>query len=197
MRIRKLILVFISILALSFQADDRFIYWDENRPLKWSDFKGPYPKHSKITVAANTFSDFNHNAWKEKDHYLFRVRALFRTDGSYTIFNDGEDPYTLKHEQYHFNITEIYARKMRKDITDSIHLLNKWDENKYINYFVIKYYWVKDKAQKKYDEETTIVNGIDTLKQKQWEETIDVELTKLSAYKSAEIKVPFTSIKGK
>ncbi len=192
---KRISIILLVVVLFSFQTDKHFIYWEDNRPLKWSDFKKEQRGDLPAGAIANVASNMNHNSWKEKDHYLFRVRAFFRTDGSYSIYkdDDNEDTYSLRHEQYHFNITEVYARKVRKDLTDSIHLLAKMDENTYCNHFFMKYYWQQSNAQKACDKETK--GGNDTLQQKHWEQMVDEELIKLAAYKNTEIKVTFCEVK--
>ena len=95
----------------------------------------------------------------------------------------------LAHEQKHFDIDELYARKLRKQVK----------ENTYTSYSNLKtksdsLYNVIDKEmdifQDKYDEETDgSMNGD---KQREWNKKVMDEIHALSLYKNTTFTVSFS-----
>lgn len=129
---RILILSAISFLLFSLTTkknfdDDEKIIWSENKKLTWDDFKGKIDT-SKINVLAET-------CWEIKiieSRYdnkipVFKLGSFFIKNKSWKITNDD---YSLAHEQLHFDIAEIFARKIRKAY-DSLNKKKIVDVDKY------------------------------------------------------------------
>lgn len=91
------------------------ITWSADRRLNWDDFKG-VPSGKKVTGAVTystikavpTVSGF----WNNRVDV--EVKAVFRCDRSWAKDRAKESEYLLNHEQRHFDIAEIYARKIRE-----------------------------------------------------------------------------------
>ena len=100
-----------------------------------------------------------------------------------------KNAYVLQHEQIHFNISELYARKIRKS-ADSLARKNVTKLQTYRN---IVEHWEKkkQKANDQFDAENEdyfFVLGKEILfrknpKQKEWLDKINIELQKLDIYK--------------
>lgn len=111
----------ISILCLLFpilwagaQEGDQGVPWREDLRLSWSDFKGEVPKGA--VAAATTASGISYSYSANLLHHEvildFQVTAYFYPWESWyrpQLCNDN----TLAHEQLHFDISELFARKMR------------------------------------------------------------------------------------
>ncbi|MDN5217212.1 DUF922 domain-containing protein [Fulvivirgaceae bacterium BMA12] len=95
------------------QAVDFTVYqkWQKFDPLDWEDFKGAKPDEyqgdagSVVKIKAIPF------IVKKKIQY--KVYALFNRKKSWAQKRSSK---LLKHEQLHFDIAELYARKIRKKI---------------------------------------------------------------------------------
>ncbi len=94
--------------------NDSLLLWQVDRPLTWEDFKGPkqYPKDKQKTHhVAGTATKIRTLSYVEKGVPNFQVWAYFEKYRSWSITDTIK---TLKHEQLHFDIQELYVRKMRK-----------------------------------------------------------------------------------
>ena len=108
----------------------------------------------------------------------------FNPKGSWVKKSDKTD-YLLKHEQTHFDIYEVNARKLREELqTKKLTPKNAQDV---LNRLVDKYQELNIKTQERYDSETE--HSIKEAKQKKWNDKIAAELEELSAYKDASFKV--------
>ena len=103
---------------------------------------------------------------------------------SWSCSNSSE---TLEHEQLHFDIMELFSRKIRHDF--EIKKSNK--QSKIESYFESYKNRFKECSvyQQLYDKET--IHGTISLKQLEWEDRITRELKELDAYKYT----PYSMIK--
>jgi hypothetical protein len=96
-------------------ADDHAFPWSVSRPLTWSDFQGSPPGDGS-EGAKSSYTLYS--AWRCRgERFEFRVIAGFRPRESWVkaiVLNDGRQRRTvLGHEQTHFDLAELHARKMR------------------------------------------------------------------------------------
>ena len=77
------------------------------------------------------------------------IETFFHPSRSYVFKRDAFNKELLNHELYHFKITELYARKMRRDIKE----LSSYDE-KHIYSIIDKYKKAERRYQKQYDLDT-------------------------------------------
>jgi hypothetical protein len=90
------------------KTDITNIPWSET-PLSWSDFKGiPDSRHGGALTASGFYYNFN----CENGIAEWKVGAVFFPEQSY-VNPQARHPYMLAHEQLHFDITELFARKLR------------------------------------------------------------------------------------
>lgn len=112
-----LIRLFIACLWLNsffVASQENGVPWQTGIRLEWSDFKGKAKTGSVIaaTTASGisyTFSALERDGYYEVD---YQVDAFFYPEQSWYI-PDRCDEITLAHENLHFDITELFARKMR------------------------------------------------------------------------------------
>jgi|SRR5688572_16042717 len=181
-----LLIIFAFIANLSYsQADKKFaqdtLIWSGGNLLTKEDFKGR--KSSKKMAASTCSGLFIHS--KDKDGTLmFYVEAIFYKSKSF--FMKENSPYILKHEQLHFDITELFARKLRQKIVqrDFKKTSNVRDA---IQKMFDKAFQDCEREQSKYDTDTE--HGINAAKQEVWAEKIKQQLLELDPYSSTEIDV--------
>src|SRR5580704_14365013 len=93
--------------------ENAFIDWDANRKLKWDDFMAAPDKNSPN--AAETSStikfDYSYNGRELKYH----IACQFDKKKSWVRV---KTDYILSHEQGHFDIAEIFARKLNKSLKE-------------------------------------------------------------------------------
>jgi len=140
------------------------IYWRKDYKLSWSDFKGKptvTSSHRAVTSSGITYSWSLHDSGA-----YFKAAAFFITNRSWT--KTVKDTNTLNHEQGHFDITEIYARKL----LGALQQLD-WDKKatkQTITQVAEKTIAQKNDFQKQYDFETSF--GINREAQNKWDELI-------------------------
>jgi len=101
-------------------ADDHAFQWSATRPLTWSDFQGTPPTEG--SEGAKT-SYTLYYAWKCRgETFEFRAIAGFRSRESWVkavVRNDATQQRTiLGHEQTHFDLAEVHARRIRRAFAD-------------------------------------------------------------------------------
>lgn len=166
--------IFISIasigLIILLYSIDKIFYangiqkrWEE--PLEWSDFTGKVNPFSQYdaSVASSVYLEFdsiseNFNAYAAQINVVSWARESMRSDD------------LLNHEQYHFNITEYYARLMNKYISE-----NPGEDKAHFQAELKNILSDEYDMQKKYDEETT--HSLQHDQQRLWEYKIDSLLT--------------------
>src|SRR6185312_10076131 len=102
-------LVIVSLFA--FTGDDKkdLILWSSAYKLQWQDFKGNVQGGS--TLKAMTWSTIELETKKiDANGIVLNISASFIKNQSWRQKNFSDD-FVLKHEQTHFDITEVYARK--------------------------------------------------------------------------------------
>jgi hypothetical protein len=185
---------FISLMSFSFVKDD-FILWQENKKLKIQDFRAD----NKDTVKVNRqqflgaisairieYSSFQRNKNSVPD---FSIKTYFDPNESWMLL---KNDYVLQHEQIHFDLTELYARKMRKSVES---LRQKNITNISIYRKKIQHWNVmKEKASNQFDADNQdyyIKIGQKILfqknpKQEAWKKKVDRELFQYSLFKNAD-----------
>jgi hypothetical protein len=104
--------VFLSWPLFGFSPADKFeeeIRWRSNRPLSWDDFRGRPDRRSPMDALTESGISFS---WSCNSRgFQHETYSMFVPDKSWV---KEETPALLRHEQLHFDITELHARKIRK-----------------------------------------------------------------------------------
>ena len=134
-------------------ADHAFA-WSAGRPLAWRDFQGSPP--SEGSEGAKT-SYTLYSGWKCRgDVFEFRVIAGFRPRQSWVkaiVLNDSMQRRTiLRHEQTHFDLAEVHARRMRRAFADLARPCAKTDAE--LRALVQRLAQEEKAEQRRYDDET-------------------------------------------
>src|SRR5919112_1484552 len=99
----------LSLVMLFSTKQSNLIEWNAERRLTWNDFKAQPDKNS--TNAALTSSSINIEFGYNSSGLKYNIKCRFDKNSSWgRIKND----YILSHEQGHFDIAEIHARKLHK-----------------------------------------------------------------------------------
>jgi hypothetical protein len=171
MRPIVLFMALVGFYVVNAQSDP--IPWDPNRPLTWEDFRGN-PDDDQLEAMTN--SEIDASGMMKEGLPYFKLTAVFIPSGSWTRGSGNEE--LLRHEQLHFNITELFVRKIRKEM-DALRKRGEKDPAVYTQ--TIMDWSVKWKEkQAKYDEETD--HGKNTNEQKAWGDLVNKELLALNAY---------------
>jgi hypothetical protein len=155
------------------------IVWQKDSLLTRADFKGRVTK--QWAGCAATFIMIK--PIESNGNILFSVQAVFQKSKSNIIQTSD---YVLKHEQLHFDICELYARKLRKMMLDKdfkkVRNIQNEIQNMYnkINNEYAKY-------EEKYDNDTN--HGENPAKQKVWEDDVANQMKELDQYSSTVVNV--------
>lgn len=183
--LRTLFFFFIGTSFLIAQKRTNIIVWEEGRQLKEADFKavkGPAKLDRKGALTTYKIEILPKEvAVDEQDRILgyhrMTVVAFFYKNKSW--LGSKKDPHLLAHEQLHFDIAELFARKIRKAFKKL-----KIQKIKTFNAYQTTYnkLWQECRAyQKRYDSET--LNGTDYKVNKQWESDVQKALLDYQRYK--------------
>lgn len=134
------------------------ILWDASRPLSWSDFKGKPFKTAwaAATTASGISYEFNSSERESGYELHFRVYTYFYPEKSW-YQPKLCDEVILSHEQLHFDISELYARKMRKILTETTFTSNVKEEVQAIYHRILK---ELSAFQDRYDKETNFSRNL-------------------------------------
>jgi hypothetical protein len=188
-RVRKYILsVAPFLLGVIFLCDsfapvpkDDGIKWTLNTQLTVQDFLGKPISNSQHS--AESFIGISSSCTPMNDSVIIEIDAVFHRNKSW-IKKNNDTSRVIPHEQGHFDLGEVFARKLRKELSE--HKFKKKNLTKYVNETVGYYNGLLTKEQDVYDTETN--HSINEAKQKEWLDKIKKELTELDAYSSPIIK---------
>ena len=85
--------------------------------LTWDDFKGKPNYKSHISALCASAIEYSYEC--SGPNITYEVNAIFIPKESW-VQPDAKTEYILAHEHLHFNITELYARKLRKKLKEEI-----------------------------------------------------------------------------
>ncbi len=101
--------------------DDIVIAWRAGERLSWSDFKAKPPKGARAaaTTASGITYRFSTSSTINKFEVDFKIETHFYPNKSW-YQPDLCDDVILSHEQLHFDISELFARKLRKKLNTTV-----------------------------------------------------------------------------
>jgi hypothetical protein len=167
-------LLFVFVLCSFDRSNSSLIDWSKERRLTWSDFKAsPDPSSPNAALTGTSIKfDFSYSSAKG---FQYHISCQFDKTKSWGRV---KNEYILMHEQGHFDIAEIYARKLCKALREYQPDVEK--ANKEVNKIYEKVMNELTKTQKEYDRETNF--SINKEIQMEWLKKIDDELKSLQAY---------------
>lgn len=182
---KHLLLVIFSVIGsihISFaQAEmspDSIIYWSEDQELVWTDFEGLAERYS--SHAAFSVVGFQGRLNYTDQEYRVVIRTYF---DKYESWSKTWTGLLLMHEQGHFDLAEVQARKFRKRVLEEIQrgrltsatftMLNTEAQNEL------------EEAQNRYDQATNF--SMNYREQVEWAKLIKRQLEELSDYANPEI----------
>ena len=147
-------------------AADQAIAWSSTWRLVWSNFQGR-PPDSGNEGARTAYGLYY--AWSCKgDAFGFRVVAAFHPTRSWVkpavVKNPGENARVLRHEQTHFDITEVYARRLRQQLSTVRAPCTKSDAE--LKSIARRFVEEERQTQRRYDQESN--HGLITNRQADW-----------------------------
>lgn len=154
------------------------------KPLTWANYreisdttviKNISAKKINAKAATTTAITASFQCLGHELHY--EVRALFSIKQSWLLKGSKGDSSLLRHEQIHFNITELYARKIRKLLAEYKKPCGKENE---VQVIIDSLKRAEINENNLYDIES--VHNTNKKMQKKWELKIKNDLIKTQAY---------------
>jgi hypothetical protein len=167
-------LLLVLLTSSAYTQNDR-ILWSK-KSLKWKDFKGLPDSTSEF--AASTRSGVEKRYHLTPQGELQFIIAAWFWPGNSWVKNGIASDYTLAHEQLHFTLSELYARKMRKYLSEAAF----YDSTYRVGVPALLKHFQEEvrNEQKRYDAETD--HGKNKSKQEDWAASIREEMKRLSGY---------------
>lgn len=153
---------------------EKVISWNEFYRLQWHDFQGVPDENSRGD--AGTAVQIKAKPFLVKKEIRYEVVALFNRNKSWAR---DRSPSLLAHEQLHFNIAELYARKIRKKVNE-LNERGVSDLSTY-NTAIQKLLLESNRTDEQYDLET--LHGALSKKQTAWVKKVNEDLSNLQRYK--------------
>ena len=165
-------------LTLSAQSNDTYLYWNANRKLTVSDFAiktsdgkaGTSAAQYYLSYEVNGF-DFMTKNFNKKVHNCI-IRSASWIDTTYDVKT------SLRYQQTLFDLSEVYARHLRKDLRDNRKKLLKGTD--FIKELSAKSMADFAKRQIEYNSDTQF--GTNKMAQERWEQQIQLELNQLKEF---------------
>ena len=166
-------LLFCSGCSVTKNFNNNELVWNGNNLLGVNNFLGEIDASSEYT--AMTYWGIKWRYIESKGWVLYSYFDKYKSWGKKSTYK------VLSHEQYHFNIAEVFARILRKSIRDNN---MKIESIQFSQFFHLKLQQCK-MMQEKYDAETN--HSKNKIEQKRWEDEIDKQLDELNFYNSMEL----------
>jgi len=177
----RIFFILIWVCFPSTTSNDEAISWSDDFKLTWSHFKGsPQQNVDAVAVTASgiTFEFSLQEADGRPVSFNTKVYAHFYPKKSWYIKEQSTD-YILAHEQLHFDITELYVRKFRQQISRLKVSNSLKSELRELHLNINKEVAV---TQNLYDQETDNSRNVES--QLKWNLFVKQELDKLKDFKS-------------
>lgn len=159
------------------------IEWHAERKLKIVDFKGSIEDRPFLAVTSSKI-EYSYQGRPIDGHVVVTVKSTFNCRESY-FKHRPDDKETLAHEQGHFDITEIYARKLIQAIAAETKNVKELQSKGEAIYNRITSDWRL--RQDQYDSDTYD----NPYEQIIWFEKIKQDLYALNAFAKKEINISF------
>jgi hypothetical protein len=173
----------LSLSALNSSAQSQPIVYG-SQALNWNHFS--MRKSGSGNQKAFTYSGINYSVKEANQRYVVQVQAYFDANQSWVVTSEAQ-PSLLIHEQKLFDLTELYARKMRADVAKLMN--NKSTQHDFetllekVRLIYMKWNNELFKAQQRYNVETN--NGKNKEAQDLWNKQIDEELEDYAGFAAA------------
>lgn len=164
----------------SASVPDDSIPWSRYGPLDWNDFKGRAPVGG--VEGARTVYALTYESQCRGNKFTFLVTAVFFPHQSWVkrsvVIDPSESARVLRHERTHFNVTEVYARRMRKYFAELYNPCGQTDDQ--VRAAVDRFVADEAALQKRYDDESGY--GLEAPRQRVWDRDVEEQLRTLEKF---------------
>lgn len=154
------------------------IFWSAERPLTLADFQARAPMGNPLS--ASTSSNIKADAACKDYVFSSTVQATFEPGTSWVRNPQKASETLLRHEQLHFDLTEVYARMMRQRLQLFAARANCEKLQPAFNNVTKLVYADWDREQNRYDMETN--HGLNAVRQATWAKQTAARLDMLKPF---------------
>lgn len=151
------------------------IAYADRATISFDDFKG-LKKPNQNLQGSNAFAFITSDIMISTSAREVRVTSYFHPSRSYVYNEHLEDKSLLTHELYHFDITELWARHLRAELSE----LGEYPSDGQLEALYQEMLAREDSMQQAYDYDTN--HGYLLGKQLEWQSAVDSMLTHLGTY---------------
>lgn len=169
----QLLTACILFLCTGIPAPDEIVLWNKSDRLSWSDFQGAPPANSGSAALTSSGVTLEYSA--NGRSVTYKISCHFDKERSWGRV---KNPLILAHEQGHFDISEIYARRLYKALMH--YRYRPATAGNDINKIYQSVMQNLQQRQNGYDAQTDHSRNVRT--QKEWLVLIEEELEALDAY---------------
>lgn len=177
---KKLLTLLFSTIAI-FVFSQKLV-WKEGTQLNWSLFKAKEnTMKSDTTVVSYSSCGLKYTAAKDKTNNRIKIKI----DATFDPAKSWKNPIKTKglninHEQGHFDIAELYARKLRKEFVENV----KTEKDYQLKFKLMYQLLYGEFLDYEYYYDKITKRGTNAEKQKELEAEIKTQLKKLEPYKN-------------
>jgi len=165
---QKLILIALFALPLLSKAqDDEFVEWSPAKRLTWDDYLAKPSSSSDAAAITSTALGLEYHV--RNNALTYKITCKFSKTRSWGKY---KTDYILEHEQGHFDITEIFARKLENALREYDFNPKKFKND--LDQIYREIMEKKEELQNQYDVETDYSRNKE--KQAEWLKKIQREL---------------------
>lgn len=159
--------------AFAQSKNEEVLRWSATRKLTWADYKASPDPDSDAAASTTTYLSIEYNISSSRFNYS--IESRFSKDRSW---GKHKSAYILSHEQGHFDIAEVFARKLHKKMSE--YRFNSKTYQKELKKIYEEVTDEKEEVQNAYDRETK--HSINKEKQAEWLKKIQEMLDEYADY---------------
>lgn len=167
------LLLTVGTIAVSLAQNE--LTYDKNRRLEWDSFKGQPDMNSWASAMTATLIKLNMTS--NSKGVRVTVECVFVPSKSW-VKPDHKDYVLLLHENGHFQLRELYARMLRKELKEL--KINSKNAGRKIKRLYAKYHKKASRTNRKYDKQTNFSRNKNA--QTKWYAYINQELKRYESH---------------
>ncbi|MEX2567742.1 MAG: hypothetical protein WD431_17480 [Cyclobacteriaceae bacterium] len=151
--------------------DNDTVFYDPQRPLEWTDFKGR-PRYGQFQ--ASIFASISYEGERRIEEGQVYVDLIFKTYmlKSSSWVRGANSSYGLNHEQRHFDIAKIVMERLKDKLEKMDLQAHNYD--RIVSFHYLEAYREMNRMQEQYDKVTS--HGMNASAQEKWDQIIDDSL---------------------
>ncbi len=152
-------LLLAPLLLIAQNRDEDTLAWSSLQKLTWADYKASPNPESDAAASTTTFLSIQYHI--TGNNLEFKIQSKFSKTDSWGLH---KTDYILSHEQGHFDIAEIFARKLYQKMSE--YTFNRKTFQNDLKKIYEEITGEKEEMQNEYDNETR--HSINRTKQAEW-----------------------------